>query len=93
MQQFLSYIGQTYSCKNKLENSISELLHSVNRQIIADADLQHFQLKVLEQIGLCNNYFPRCKPVKASWYQNTNKGDWHLSLPGILNFHLYASAE
>ena len=90
MQHF-TFINQNFICKNKLENSIYELLHSYNRLVIPDDNLKDFQLNLLEQIEHCNNFFPRCKPIKAGWWQNTNKGDWHLSLDGrgIVYFHIY----
>ncbi|HUI31994.1 MAG TPA: hypothetical protein VLY84_00125 [Dysgonamonadaceae bacterium] len=71
--------GHNLATKNKLQTAIQEYLNGIDRILIENAnDLKEFKLKVLADIMFFNNEYPRCKAVKASWFE-IDKNDYLLS--------------
>ena len=94
---YLSYCGQTYQTKNKLEAAV--LAHCIlqNRRLLVGAkQIEKFKKFILDEIESLNKFYPRCKPVKATWDNKlSDKGDYTLSFNGlsICCFYLYKAKE
>lgn len=90
---YFSYISNSYSCKNKLEEAVYQQLRTFNRRVIPNDQLDTFKKDILEAIEASNQAHPRCKPVKATfWCSGMGDRDFVLSMGGgICNFNIYAS--
>ena len=97
-------VTQEYAAANKLCEAIQKTVKKYNRTLINPEDLATFKASLVSDINKLNAAFPRCKPVKASWWTTSLDGshnknshheiDWVLSIDGapqIVHFILYAS--
>lgn len=71
---------------NKLQEDIVKDLLEKDRTLVNATDLLALQTKILEVIETYNKCYPRCKPVKANWFDSEREKPlphYHLSLNGL----------
>ncbi|OBX17740.1 MULTISPECIES: hypothetical protein [Bizionia] len=87
--KYLTYNGYQLATKNKLQEAIQTYLNCIDRTLINDGQaLADIKTKIIAHIVFFNNEYPRCKPIRASWYSHDKK-DWLLSGVDFANFHIY----
>lgn len=87
--KYLTYNGHQLVTKNKLQAAVQECLKSFDRILIEDnASFEDFKIKLIAHIVFINNEHPRCKPVRASWFE-LDKNEWLLSGVEFNNFMIY----
>ena len=101
---YLSYVGYEYAAMNQLQTAIQQFILSKNRMIIDSGKIGKFLDEIINGIEDLNKRFPRCTPLRASFWQPeqiAKYSDYHLSIQeektGVFNgitlitFSLYAS--
>lgn len=87
--KYLTHNGHELMTKNKLQKAVQEYLRGIDRMLLTDSPtFSKHKNRVLEVIENLNSKHPRCKPIKASWFQ-IDKNDWLLSGVGFSNFMIY----
>lgn len=88
-KQYMSYIGNTYVCKSKVQEAVFQFLNENNR--ILFADLEKFKQWITRGIDHINISHPRNKPVDVHWYNGykLTLDDWSLEIPGICSFSIH----
>lgn len=74
--KYLSYIDNSYTTKNSLEQAIAEFLQENNRVEISADHIVQFKEFITAGIARLNAFHSRCKPVVVRW----NSG--YSNLPG-----------
>jgi hypothetical protein len=95
--KYFAFITHELSLKNNLEIAAKELLMGNNRTIIEEKDIDWFRNEITKSIEKLNAQYPRCTPLKPSWWQpgwaNEKKRDWALNNIGSCTFNLYATRD
>lgn len=87
--KYTTYNGHQLATKNKLQKAVQAYLKGIDRILIEnDEALEDIKVKIIANIVFLNNEYPRCKGIRASWFE-TDKNDWLLSGVGFSNFHIY----
>lgn len=86
-------ITQTYSCKNKLDHSISKALSHIDCLAINTDDIQAYLKDLSEKVDDVNKEHPRCTPRNLnifSLYDQEGHGNIGCGVEGVLRFSVYA---
>lgn len=92
MKYFIK-ITQTYSCKNKLDHSISKALSAIDCLAIDTDDIQDFLKDLSTKIDETNKEHPRCTPRNLnifSLHDQEGQGNIGCGVEGVMRFSVYA---
>lgn len=90
---YFSKTGNFLIPKNNLEKAVAELIKSNNRMIILDDEIEDFKNKILSQIKVLCEKFPRCKAPKYYFHGDYgNNGDFHFGGIDSITFHIYKAS-
>ncbi len=93
MQQYY-LVSATYGTqsKNTLQKKAQEYLMAQNRTLVPAEQLKNFKGEILATIKQLNSEYPRCTPIKASFWQpnvgEKQPNDYHLSDCHFVQFNL-----
>lgn len=95
MKKYMSYCSQFLSHKNKLEEAVKNFIKDNDRKIIDEKDAAKFRVMISDGILELNKKFPRCTPLKASFWKSPISSEKDIHMDGIdcARFTLMACEE
>lgn len=91
----MSYCSQYLSHKNKLEEAIKQFIKENDRKVIDAAKSGEFRVIIEARILELNKKFPRCTPLKVSFWKSpiSSEHDIHMEGVNCVRFSLMACDE
>lgn len=95
MIKFMSYCSQYLAHKNKLEEAVKKFIKENDRKVFDASESGTFRVMIEDGILELNKKFPRCTPLKASFWKSpiSSEHDIHMNGVDCVRFSLMACDE
>lgn len=68
--KYTTFNAHDLATKNKLQKAVQAYLNGIDRILIEnDEALEDIKVKIIANIVFLNNEYPRCKGIRASWFE------------------------
>jgi hypothetical protein len=64
---YLSYLRNTYSPKNKLQEALLEFLHQTDRKITPENKVKRYIELFINHVEALNKAYPKCTPIHVEF--------------------------